>query len=753
MAVIDPTLNSYALTSLDPSQSYKFRVSNANGTGASTPNTTASAKSPIPQSPTDLTGKLDASGSMTLTWSPSPGATGYQITRHTINGSLTTFYTSSSGTYTDTTRGADGYRYTVSAINSGGTNNSASAAFPQPQYAIIDLGAGINPWAVNNAGHIAFNSSSGIGIWTNGVPNYVPSSFTAVGSGGISTGGAIVGYELANPSQLFSTNFLQASYTHTINTPARWSPEAGVSTAEVDNPGLMAYYGYASSFSSHWVEVFYHGRAISPSGLVAGSVNVGYLDYNGSYLQFYDGYSAICTYPPVTPKGSGPSTTIPGAAVNDTGQFITSGGYSSDGTVTPLTFTPNDINNAGQIVGANGVLYNIGSSVGTQVGNSSFIKINNASPAQILDASGSLWSAPTGTAYMPQHIPDYLPDSSWSTPSLVSMNDNNEFVGTATNNGISHGVLEYLNYMTRDGAPITNNVVCVGQQICLTNFIATNIPPSAITSYQWHLPGKTFKNYGTNSAGYFTGVLNTNTPSDLTNSFVNFYWTDSGTNRVVTCQQVIYGQTNTIATAFNVVKPTASIDSSAFNATAAVDGGWVGMPSGTNYPVAVHFGDGFYTGVRFDAQITPPAGFNTGHYIWLQIINNFSASITDSRGTFTLGPATNLYDQPARPNELSDVPFSDSPGMPLKSGQSGGFASDQFTSYLMWEPNTPNAQYVPLRKISWRWTGYGTYVNGTNWTASNLFGPGSLIDLPATNHPTWTQTYPQQSWVPYDPNP
>jgi len=183
VAVIDPNLDSYAVTSLDPSLSYKFRVSNGNITGTSTPDTIASLVTPIAQSPSSIVGTLDTNGYMNLSWPASLGATGYDIARETINTGATNSYTSASSTYIDTNRNpADGYRYTVSAINAGGTNSSPSAVFPQPQYAIIDLGTNQAPVAFNNVGSAVLKGVyNGVyTYWTNGASVTIPSGFTPV---------------------------------------------------------------------------------------------------------------------------------------------------------------------------------------------------------------------------------------------------------------------------------------------------------------------------------------------------------------------------------------------------------------------------------------------------------------------------------------------------------------------------------------------------------------------------------------------
>jgi hypothetical protein len=307
--------------------------------------------------------------------------------------------------------------------------------------------------------------------------------------------------------------------------------------------------------------------------------------------------------------------------------------------------------------------------------------------------------------------------------------------------------------ITRDGNPInsTNNSVCVGQQINLTNIIS-GVPTNAITSYQWNIPGNTFKNYATNSVGQFTGVLSPLQTNDLAQPGVSFYWIDGQTNRVVSCQTVIYGQTNVVTANLNIQAPSdVSIDTSDTSGSAAVDRNYAYFlenPNATN-SIAVHFGDGAITGAIFNANITPPSGYAPGHYVWIQLIG-FNETAADGGTNYTRGPVTNVLDTVA-PYIAPDTPFVDSPAVILPAGESGGFLQDQFTTYLMWEPSTPNAQYVPLKKVSWGWTGYGTYTAGNNWTSSNLSGPGTLPVSDATNHPTWSNNFTNVPWSPSNP--
>lgn len=306
--------------------------------------------------------------------------------------------------------------------------------------------------------------------------------------------------------------------------------------------------------------------------------------------------------------------------------------------------------------------------------------------------------------------------------------------------------------ITRDGKLIysTNDTVCVGQQINLTNLVS-GIPASAITGYHWNIPGNTFKNYATNSAGQFTGVLTTLQTNDLVKPGISFYWIDGATNRVVSCTATIYGHTNTATASLNIEAPTVSIDTSDTDGVAAVDQNYMG-PSGPTEAnnIAVHFGDGALTGVKFVANVTPPPDFSTAHYTWIQL-TTLSMSASSGGTNYSFGPVINALDSSA-PYGPPDILFADSPGQNnIPQGESYSFDTDNFVTYLLWLPNLPNAQYVPVKSVAWGWTGKATYVSGTNWTGSNLTGPGSLTVSTATNHPTWTAKWSDTHWVPGNP--
>jgi len=196
----------------------------------------------------------------------------------------------------------------------------------------------------------------------------------------------------------------------------------------------------------NYVQIKATGTAISPAGNTAGSLTVQDADYSTDDLEdqtllMYSQTEGGFTYPPFGfPGGLYGFNPL---AINDSNQIIDGGGssyggYISGGTYHSLGFAPRDINNAGLIAGYDdntnkGTLYDISTSITTTLGIYAPVKVNNASPTQVLDNGDQLWTYDTtNSIYRPINIPDYLADSAWSGLNVASMNDNGVIVGTAT---------------------------------------------------------------------------------------------------------------------------------------------------------------------------------------------------------------------------------------------------------------------------------------------------------------------------------
>ena len=291
----------------------------------------------------------------------------------------------------------------------------------------------------------------------------------------------------------------------------------------------------------------------------------------------------------------------------------------------------------------------------------------------------------------------------------------------------------------------TNNTVWVGQQINLTNMVLGSATNAAVTSYHWAIPGA---NNTTNDTAFYdyepnaTNSCYTNlfTPTNYTtNSSCNFYWSSAGSNQVVYCTNVIYGQTNVVSATFNVSRPSAWIF--ATNGSIYADTNY----KASGYPY-LHYGNfraGGVPGIKFyETNSALPSGFIATN-VWNQIIVSDTTKRVGSSTT-----TTNSFgydgDYDWEYPYSTNTPTSDSPGTPLRSDLTSVSRNFTATMYLMWQAATNSVNgdktvVVPLRKYTWQWSGTATNNAGT-W---GLF-PGSTnasatdINVDVTNEPTWS---------------
>jgi hypothetical protein len=356
-----------------------------------------------------------------------------------------------------------------------------------------------------------------------------------------------------------------------------------------------------------------------------------------------------------------------------------------------------------------------------------------------------------------------LVSSAWTNIVPYAINDSGAIVATATYTGTNstilaqgadyNAVLLLPNQITRDGNSInsTNNTVCVGQQINLTNVIS-GVPSSAITSYQWNIPGAT---NGTAFYDYEPTVTNSNytnlfTPTNYTtNSYCNFYWSSPGTN-VVTCTEVIYGQTNTVSATLNVLGPTntgISATEGTIGINALTNELTFGQIAGPGSPPA---------GMLFTPTYTSPSGF-AGTNAWIQLLppTNQSSVWVFPTQTITAG-ITGGNDAVAGQVNFY-YPYSvlypggadDSPNASLPTSATNVTRYFDATMYSMWKPystnslvNGDNTVWVPLRSYHWNW--YGVATNGAptaSWgLAASTLPNRTDTNVIVTQEPIWTST-------------
>jgi len=190
IATVGAGVNDYtvAAASAGTSGTSTFRITANNNGISSTTSASSGASLPIPGTPGSLTGQLDATNSMSLSWTACTGASAYVVQRERLDGTTWTNLATVSGTnYDDSTRTVTnssgyalnvfGYRYRICASNSAGAS-SPSAVFPQTSYAVIDLSASAYgvPKYVNNLGSVVIDDLSGTNyyFWKGGTTTDIP---------------------------------------------------------------------------------------------------------------------------------------------------------------------------------------------------------------------------------------------------------------------------------------------------------------------------------------------------------------------------------------------------------------------------------------------------------------------------------------------------------------------------------------------------------------------------------------------------
>jgi len=299
----------------------------------------------------------------------------------------------------------------------------------------------------------------------------------------------------------------------------------------------------------------------------------------------------------------------------------------------------------------------------------------------------------------------------------------------------------------RDGAPTTNNTVVVGQQMNMTNVISGGFATNAVTSYHWGIPGA---NNTTNDTAFYdyepnaTNSCYTNlfTPTNYTtNNYCNFYWSSGGTNQVVYCTNVIYGQTNVVSATLNVQRPVAGII--ATTGTTVIDTTNPRLPF---LRFGLIYGDGT-PGMTFSQTNTPAPGGFTGNFLWNQIINTNSVtwiappSLSSGYGSYGYDGARR-WEYPYTTN----ADAHDSPGSALLSFNTNIVRNFTATMYLMWQASTNSTGgdktvAIPLRSYQWNWAAAATNgIAGTNvaWGVQSATNYTSGPNIDTTNEPIWS---------------
>ncbi len=157
--VYNTTRTSYTFTSLAPNSrhTYAVRAKNSNVTGAYSATQTVTTQTAIPGIPSGIT-KKSTDTSVTISWSPVSGATGYDLKFNGSTYSLTTTSKTMTGLSSNV-----GFRFQVRAKNANGTSSYSAeqtvTTAPKPP-------TSISATSTTNAVTIKWNKVTGAGLYT-----------------------------------------------------------------------------------------------------------------------------------------------------------------------------------------------------------------------------------------------------------------------------------------------------------------------------------------------------------------------------------------------------------------------------------------------------------------------------------------------------------------------------------------------------------------------------------------------------------
>lgn len=158
-------------------------------------------------------------------------------------------------------------------------------------------------------------------------------------------------------------------------------------------------------------------------------------------------------------------------------------------------------------------------------------------------------------------------------------------------------------------------------------------------------------------------------------------------------------------------------------------------------------------GIHFvTGAIQPAPGFPGGKLFWLEtcVPNRWRQ---DNAGKWTHlasdGPCLNK-NAPSSIGAHGEA--VESPMVILDPGCQVQTVNDQYTTYLMFQSDTPNSIPVPLVSFSWSWTGVSTR-NGTKWNLTKAGTSGNPRPDAHPALPTWTATLDSLSYKPSEKGP
>jgi hypothetical protein len=295
------------------------------------------------------------------------------------------------------------------------------------------------------------------------------------------------------------------------------------------------------------------------------------------------------------------------------------------------------------------------------------------------------------------------------------------------------------------------NTVIVGQQMNLTcqlsvtNSYMTSFP---LSNFQWTVPGYAISNYVV-AADTSSAMVITNFP--INNSNVVFYWVDGASNRTVQCSATVQGQKISGQAIFNIISPTVDWIGQITGAV-AVDTNYVvynpAIPAGLTW---LHLGnsvdeDGNLThGIVFTATNLNLNGYN-GEYnslFCVQTLTNIEIEHCLTNGTSV--HATSKGMDTTFPFDALNSAFYDSasafdaPATTCLSNDVHAAYSANFQIYLMFQAMDVASIPVPLKMISWNFSGSASTNHPPEWSLTSSNINITVNNQQTADFPQWSQ--------------
>src|SRR5882724_779811 len=139
-------------------------------------------------------------------------------------------------------------------------------------------------------------------------------------------------------------------------------------------------------------------------------------------------------------------------------------------------------------------------------------------------------------------------------------------------------------------------------------------------------------------------------------------------------------------------------------------------------------------GISFTQSVSFPQGVN-GDIEFLQIVDATTRTRTTNASVQETQQGTSVLD-----TRVFYPATQDSPGVGLTTDYTAYSISDSFTMYLMFAPTgtTGRPIYVPLRKLSWGWTGNAFRLGSLNDWSLNSSSKTTNASADVTACPQWS---------------